>query len=204
MLARAIGVITLSLMGGWAAAQPAPNARVLPERPAATYSRIRPQLEGIAWQIAAGYIHSPTFRALVDEIERLSVLVYVHASLKHTAAGGSFDILGAEHGQKIFVIFISPDLSFAHSIAMIAHELRHAVETAADPGVVDRHSLRRLYQRIGTAGVAGGYDTHAARETGSAVLSELLAGGDLEAERPWPALLERLPPPVQTDADEGA
>jgi hypothetical protein len=148
-------------------------------------------------------VHSPTFRTLVQKIERFEVLVYVRHSLKQSSAGGALDIIGAAHGQRMFVIFISPALSLRQSIAMIAHELQHAIEVAADPDVVDRRSLRTLYQRIGTAGVAGSYDTIAARDAGTAVLWELQAGGDLETDRSWPAVLEWLPQPLEETVDAG-
>jgi len=64
-------------------------------------------------------------------------------------------------------------------IAMMAHELQHAVEIADTPAIVDGPSLVREYQRIGYVnqrsslpGVA--FDTQAAVRTGEQVLKELM------------------------------
>jgi hypothetical protein len=69
---------------------------------------------------------------------------------------------------------LSPD----QQIALIGHELRHAVEIADAPDIVDEASLARAYQRIGflNPGLAAGttFDSEAAVEAGYQVLRELL------------------------------
>ena len=59
-------------------------------------------------------------------------------------------------------------------IALIGHELQHALEVAARPDVVDVTSMIELYRRIGFP-LKGrpGYETSAARAAGDAVLDEL-------------------------------
>jgi hypothetical protein len=60
-------------------------------------------------------------------------------------------------------------------IAVIAHELQHAVEVAGDPGVVDDAGLVALYRRIGHNSAGGhSYDTDAARTAGHTVRDELI------------------------------
>jgi hypothetical protein len=62
-------------------------------------------------------------------------------------------------------------------IALIGHELRHAVEIADAPDVVDSSSLAREYQRIGFVSPSGttglSFDSDAAVQTGYRVLREL-------------------------------
>ena len=62
-------------------------------------------------------------------------------------------------------------------IALLGHELQHAVEIADAPDVIDPHSLAREYQRIGflsprlTPGVS--FDSDAAVDAGNRILREL-------------------------------
>ena len=78
-------------------------------------------------------------------------------------------------------------------IALIGHELRHAVEIADAPDVVDASSLVREYEKIGflsprvTPGVS--FDSDAAVEAGYQVLRDL--SGKDSTRLPTPNL--RLP-----------
>ena len=61
---------------------------------------------------------------------------------------------------------LAPD----ETIALIGHELRHALEVAASPDVRDQAGLTKLYKRIGEpAGCAHSFDTRAAQNTGRRV-----------------------------------
>ena len=73
---------------------------------------------------------------------------------------------------------VNLDLESAQLIAVIAHELRHAVEIAEAVDVVDRASLEALYGRIGTRrarckGRSACYETAAAAETTAIVFREI-------------------------------
>jgi hypothetical protein len=61
-------------------------------------------------------------------------------------------------------------------LALIAHELRHAVEVIDHSEVIDVPTLEAMYSRIGTPLTAQirGYETSAARAAGDAVLAELM------------------------------
>ena len=73
-------------------------------------------------------------------------------------------------------------------IALIGHELRHAVEIADAPGVVDASSMAREYQRIGylsprlAPGVS--FDSDAAVEAGYQVLRDLSGKGPSQLPTP--------------------
>ena len=62
---------------------------------------------------------------------------------------------------------------------MLGHELQHAVEIAEAVDVIDAASMATLYRRIGepTRSVVAAqcYDTAAARDVGTVVLTELRA-----------------------------
>jgi len=61
-------------------------------------------------------------------------------------------------------------------IALIAHELQHALEVLVHPEVVDVDSMLAMYAKIGVP-LAGrsGYETSAAHAVQDAVLSERVA-----------------------------
>ena len=56
------------------------------------------------------------------------------------------------HEQRYVRIQIVNHLSPEDTIALIGHELRHALEVAAAPEVRDQKGLMELYQRIGEPG----------------------------------------------------
>ena len=71
-------------------------------------------------------------------------------------------------------IQIRADLSRREAIALIGHELQHAMEIAAATEVRDSSAMSRLYKRIGhTSNGEHTYDTEAAQNTGRVVRREL-------------------------------
>jgi predicted ATPase len=84
--------------------------------------------------------------------------------------------MAAAGGLRYVVIRLQPKRRAAE-IAMLAHELQHAVEIADTPSIVDEASLAREYARIGyrsrsAHGLA--FDTKAAVEIGRRVAEELM------------------------------
>jgi hypothetical protein len=82
-------------------------------------------------------------------------------------------------GGYRYVVVRMGRFSRMQQIAMMAHELQHAVEIADNPAIVDGDSLVREYKRIGYVnqwsnlpGVA--FDTNAAVRIGEQVLRELM------------------------------
>jgi hypothetical protein len=77
-------------------------------------------------------------------------------------------------GSRYLRVQIRADLSRRDAIALIGHELRHALEIAEATEVRDTRSLIRLYERIGHPTIGEhAYDTEAARDTGRMVRREL-------------------------------
>jgi hypothetical protein len=160
-------------------------------------SRIRPLDERLAKQVAAGYLRSPTFKSVTEQVECLNVLVFLRHQAISSVADGSLQIAGAPYGQKILFVAIQEDLSWDASIAMIGHELQHVIEVGHAPEVVDLPSLRKFYQTIGYPFLAHAYDTKAAQHAGMAILLELktrMFRGNTE----WPDV---LPPPPPEELD---
>jgi hypothetical protein len=120
---------------------------------------------------------SPTLRALVARLHASDVVVYLQCE-GPGAPDGRLTFLSSVGGYRYVVVRMG-QFSRLRQIAMMAHELQHAVEIAETPAIVDGESLVREYTRIGyinqwssLPGVA--FDTHAAVRAGEQVLKELI------------------------------
>jgi hypothetical protein len=144
---------------------------------AAPGRRVRSTDGRVAALLADGARRSPTFAALVAEIHRSDVIVYVQASFALPAGlSGRLQLQGATGTGRYLRVEVRAAMNRDEMIAVIAHELRHALEVAADRTVVDDAALLALYRRIGHAShSARGFDTEAANTIGRRVRDELAA-----------------------------
>lgn len=116
---------------------------------------------------------SATFRRLTDEIQATDGIVYlermkcgrhVRACLAHAVT-----VVGP---NRVLRVMVSPTELGIDAIALMAHELRHAMEVLSDPTVRSRPAMFFLYQRIGSwRGSA--FETEAAIATELAVRREM-------------------------------
>jgi hypothetical protein len=175
-----LSLLTVGLVGALALAEPAapaPSATVSPAHYLllnAPDRRVRAPEGRMRALLAEGLHRSHTFGALVTALNRTDVIVYIEAvmtlpkdtmgRLTMVPGGGEFRYLRVQ---------IRADLSRRDAIALIGHELRHALEIAATD-VRDTTSLIKLYERIGHTSIGEhAYDTEAARDTGRLVRREL-------------------------------
>lgn len=158
----------------------APNAfgTILPEEGApyhlrTTDHRLRALMQD-------GVRTSPTFRALVERLIASDVVVYVRCDNQPAShIDGRLTFAAQAGGYRYIVVRLRPIASRMHLLALLAHELRHAVEIADTPAIVDGPSLAREYERMGyisRMGSASGiaFDTAAAVQAGEKVLRELI------------------------------
>lgn len=140
--------------------------------------RVRSTDRRIMELIHTGVERSATFAQLVTLLNATDVIVYIErvATLPNTLAGRML-LLPMAHQQRYLRIQVRADLSPNELIALIGHELRHALEIAEDATVRDQSSMLTLYQRIGhrSAGTMHTFDTFAAQDAGRQVRSELLS-----------------------------
>jgi len=121
-----------------------------------------------------GFRGSPTFASLVARLQRSDVIVYVESVPRLPGAlDGRLMMLPRAHDHRYVRIQIALRGSPEDGIAVLGHELRHAVEVAEAVGVSDTDGLAKLYQRIGLRGGEHVYDTVAAQETGRTIRREL-------------------------------
>jgi hypothetical protein len=138
--------------------------------------RIRSSESRLNKLMKEGVRRSRTFADLVTRVHRTDLIVYVETS--HALGSdtvGRILLQTVAGGHRYLRVQVRSMLQGDQIIAVIAHELRHALEVAEDASVVDEATLTRLYRRIGHA-IEGrhGYDTDAARTTGLRVREELI------------------------------
>jgi hypothetical protein len=157
------------------AAPPAPIAP-LPESDVleAPTRHIRTTDKSILKLMRRGYRGSRTFAELVTRLQRSDVIVYIEEVPRLPAAlEGRMMMLPRAHGHRYVRIQIALRGSPEDSIAVLGHELQHAVEVANAADVSDAGALAKLYQRIGIRSGPQLYDTLAAQDTGRMVRREL-------------------------------
>jgi len=141
--------------------------------------RVRSSNVAILTMLNEGSERSPALQALVARISRSDGLVYVeygYCAFGHLNAC-VLPYLVAAQGQRYLRVLISPDstrVSPDQRLALIAHELQHAIEILDDRDVVDVLSMQTMFRRIGIPLVRReGYETTAARAAGDKVYDEL-------------------------------
>jgi hypothetical protein len=129
---------------------------------------------------------SPTVGRLVSLLEASDLIVFVSTAQELSGLSARTRFMSAAKGARYVIVELEPRASRPELVAMLGHELQHATEIAADPGVRDDGSMRRLFRRIGFAASApNGYETAAALAAGRQVLRELTSGHGDEADD-WP------------------
>jgi hypothetical protein len=129
--------------------------------------------------IKDGGDRSPSFNRLLERISDSNGIGYVefgHCALGHLN-GCLLPFVVPSTGGRYLRILVTPDKTRESRdglIALIGHELQHALDVLAHPEVVDVDSMNAMYSRIGVPLPGrGGYETPAAHAVQDAVLSEL-------------------------------
>jgi|SRR5688572_18314775 hypothetical protein len=143
---------------------------------AADNRRLRAATPRIGESIAHGIRRSRTFAGLVADLHQTNVIVYVETSMGlPNDVAGRILFASAAGDQRYLRVQVRATLNRDAMISVIAHELRHALEVAAEESVVTEKALEEFYRRIGDSShAAGGYDTAAARAAQRIVRSELI------------------------------
>jgi hypothetical protein len=125
---------------------------------------------------------SETFRRLVGRLRQSDVIVYLECGGTTGSPGGRLTFVSTAANWRYVHVQVARLPSADTQIALIGHELQHAVEVADAPDVVDLPSLAREYQRIGfpsprlAPGVS--FDSSAAVDAGYRVLLEMSGKAD--------------------------
>jgi hypothetical protein len=134
-------------------------------------------------EINEGLARSAVFGSLVHRLDTSDVIVYVETECPMSPrVFGRLSFMGSSGGRRYVNVHISCALSDAEQIAALGHELRHAVEIADAPSVVDARSLAAEYERIGfpsrAARQGAGFESVAAKDAARQVWAELGRTGE--------------------------
>ena len=145
------------------------------------------QKEG-ARLLAEGMAHSPSFRRLVDRLEQSDVIVYIDVRPDmRPDVGGSLRFLAESATDRFLRIQLNRSVAKLWQVALLGHELQHAVEVAEASGIHSAEGLRMLYRQIGLRTGADTYDSMAARQAGFTIRDEIVrARGDIRFARSTP------------------
>ena len=153
-------------------------------------TRIRPMHAPVESLVAAGMARSATFRALVRHLEASDVIVYIEA--RHDlrrGVGASMKYVTSSASDRFLRIQLNAAYNTNTLVALLGHELQHAVEVADHPEVQSADDLRVFYRKTGVRTGPDAFDSTAARETGYLVREEILRkpGDDLRIARRTPS-----------------
>ncbi len=140
------------------------------------HRHVRSQDRTVRQLLKRGYTHSLTFRNLIARLDATDVIVYIEqvATLPGRIDGRMLMPV-TSHGQRYVRIQVALRGAPDDEVALLGHELQHALEVADDAGVRDEATMTALYERIGQRGGLHVYDTLAAQEVGRTIRRELLA-----------------------------
>ena len=123
-----------------------------------------------------GMQRSFTFRSLVAALERSDIVVHLRRTEEPNANTGFTQFIAARGGSRFVRITLNVAEASEFSVALLGHELQHAVELAGEPLVVDARAYEALYRSIGRESCTPQspcFDTPAAVDAGRRVLKEL-------------------------------
>jgi hypothetical protein len=131
---------------------------------------------GIRALIGRGLGGSPTFRRLFERLRESDLIVHLERGGQPWLNAG-FNQFVTGVGERRFVrITLNVAQVDDDAVALLGHELQHAVELAVEPDVDDLESYERLYRRIGYRSCSREsrcFDTVAAVTAGRLIRTEL-------------------------------
>jgi hypothetical protein len=160
------------------------TAAPLSADPVARQPRLRPTDPRLKNVVEHGRQQSPSFRVLLDQLEATDVVVYVECARLRARLDGQLTFVTAAAGTRYVLVRIAWDLPLPRKIAILGHELQHALEVARSRDVVSAETMAAAYQRFGFTRNRGAervdFDSVAAIDTGMAILRELVDQDDGE------------------------
>lgn len=173
--ALAVGAISLAFCGvSWSAVH-----GTVVDNPAAPVSSetggIVSTTPSVISLIAEGMARSPTFAFVASQLLTSNVLATVEPNLQMKTGLRGYMVFVTRTPMRRYVrIYFDPRLQHCEQIAIVGHELQHALEVATHPEVIDEESMRVMYIAIGR-GRDSHWDSDAAILAGRIIRRELAA-----------------------------
>ena len=137
------------------------------EIPFDAIARLRPASSFEAAMLDEGLCGSATFRSLVATLKTSDLIVYVNVKrLSSGSLAGGLQFVAATATGRIMRVVIGVTVDRTARIALLGHELQHAVEVAGAPHIRSSAALADFYRSHGVPGATQhAYETEAARFT---------------------------------------
>ena len=125
-----------------------------------------------------GMQHSPTLRALVEKVEAAPILVFIEGDIRMPSyVGARLNFVTSVNGLRYVRVDIDCTLSPRRQIALLAHELQHALEIGERSDILDAEDMESLYEDIGFESFDNGshkrFETEAAKAVQRTVDDEM-------------------------------
>jgi len=160
----------VALLPAWSAGAQDPSLRP------SNVTHVRPTGSPAACTLERGQALSPTLRGLLGQLEESDLVVYIEERPRRAGRPDAWiEFIGAATGTRYARIIINMSLGPAQQLALLGHELQHALEIVARPEIRDRGSFLRYYEQFGTAVHRRSFDSAAALKTGEGIRQELAA-----------------------------
>jgi hypothetical protein len=140
--------------------------------------RVRSDDAAIRAIVAEAGRRSATFRELIDGVDATDGIVYVERGRCRGGVRACLLMAVKVAGpSRILQIRLDPLKSDDETMVSLGHELRHALEVLAEPGITSGPLMFSYYKRFGSW-VGDAFETRAAESTGDAIRHELRAFRD--------------------------
>jgi len=116
---------------------------------------------------------SSVLNLLIGQLDSTDIFVYIEITSLPEIPLARTKLVTAAPGARFLRVALNAHVAPWDRLPLLAHELQHALEIAADADVRDDDGIRRLFQRVGFSGGADQYETTAAREVERRVRVEL-------------------------------
>jgi hypothetical protein len=143
-------------------------------------SHVRVEDRQLVELIDRGIYESETLALLVSNLQASDVIAFIRCdSQLGRRMSGYLSFVSATDVYRYVLIRVGCVGARGRQTAVIGHELRHAIEVADTPAIVDISSFHREYSRIGfLSNFASGdhvmsYETDNAKQAGARILHEL-------------------------------
>jgi hypothetical protein len=141
---------------------------------------LRAATDASAGLVTMAQAKSQTVRDLLAKLEQTDVVAYVHVATVPSGTPESSLRFGARSSRQRFVVVqVSNTAEALDQIALLGHELQHAVEMASARWVVDQGGMRSFFRAMGwrAKGSSFGVETSAALGAERRIHLELAQAG---------------------------
>ena len=124
---------------------------------------------------------SSIVESLLYQLEATEIVVYITDVMPGAVMGPASYLAYLSNDERARYLLVRIDkwrTTPYERIALLGHELQHALEVAGAPEVRDGKGLAKLYRRIGWEGQKDRFETEAAQTMGNRIRSQVAKGRD--------------------------